>query len=436
MSRTFLFIVYKATSELDFIVPLIWKIKKDNRSANISVLYGVINKKMILRESTFYSDFFSKHKVKEYDLGDFMFKSLPVFRSYLKRKFSFSYWDDVSKVGFRGVIKKGINKIIKCMDHIMISWLNYEDIFSSFQPDIIFFALRSYWVPMKQKFFDHTYRAAKPVVLYPQGAFASTGSYEVSYGKRKNIGDTMLPEFCEVWYSFSKEITAERYPLSKDQFCYVGYPGLDREWLESLDSTYGGNTKRRLKCLFIIRKFVRNNRDDWVFDYEEFMQIARATIDSLRKTGLEITLVVKPHPSNDFKEVEDVLSLLGYDDFEITYESIYQVIGRCDFVISISSTVMLIPAIYGLPVIFLNSSVKETFERWEPMKDLFSDLQFYVEDLRDLNDTVNKVASALKNGISLEDFTRKDVQHFREFFPDGSLDLCMKRVNSLWPSTQ
>jgi hypothetical protein len=423
--------VQKDTSELDFIVPLIWRIKKDNRSANISVLYGVINKKMILRKSTFYSDFFSKHKIKEYDLGDFMFKSLPSLRNYLKRKFSFSYWDGVSKTGLQGVIKKGFKRIIKCIDHIMISLPDYEDIFSSFQPDIIFFALRSYRTPMKQKFFNHTYRAAKPVVLYPQGAFASTGSYEVSYGKRKNAGNRALPEFCEVWYSFSKEITSERYPLSKDQFHYVGYPGLDREWLDSLSPIYDGNAKRRLRCLFIIRKFVRNNRDDWVFDYEEFMQIARATIDSLRKTGIEITLVVKPHPSNDFKEVEDVLSLLEYDDFEITYESIYQVIAQCDFVISISSTVMLIPVIYGLPVIFLNSSVKETFERWKPMKDLFSNLQFYVEDLKDLDDMVNKVVSALRNGISLENLTKKDIQHFREFFPDGSLDLCMKHLNSL-----
>jgi hypothetical protein len=68
-------------------------------------------------------------------------------------------------------------------------------------------------------------------------------------------------------------------------------------------------------------------------------------------------------------------------------------------------------------------------ERWEPMKDLFSDLRSYVEDLKDLNDRVNKVASSLKNGISLEDFTKKDVKHFREFFPDGSLDLCVKRLN-------
>jgi len=70
-------------------------------------------------------------------------------------------------------------------------------------------------------------------------------------------------------------------------------------------------------------------------------------------------------------------------------------------------------------------------ELWEPIKDLFSDLKFYVEDLKDLNDTVNKVALALKNGISLEDFTKKDVQHFREFFPDGSLDLCVKRLNCI-----
>ena len=100
-----LFIVQKDTSELDFIVPLVWKIKKDSPSVNMSVLYAVINKKMILRKSTFYSGFFSKHQVAEYDLGDFMFKSLPVLGNYLRRKFTFSYWDDISKTGLCSIIK-------------------------------------------------------------------------------------------------------------------------------------------------------------------------------------------------------------------------------------------------------------------------------------------------------------------------------------------
>ena len=173
---------------------------------------------------------------------------------------------------------------------------------------------------------------------------------------------------------------------------------------------------------------MKNNKDDWVFDYEEFMQIARAVIRALRKTKLDITLVVKPHPSNDFKEVENVLRLLDYDNFQITYESIYQVLPQCDFAISISSTVMLVPAIYGLPTIFLNSSVKDTFERWAPMKDLFSGLQFYVEDLDHLDRTVDHVVSVLKKGMSLQEHIEKDVQHFRTFYPDGSLDLCMKRL--------
>jgi hypothetical protein len=96
---------------------------------------------------------------------------------------------------------------------------------------------------------------------------------------------------------------------------------------------------------------------------------------------------------------------------------IYHVIPQSDFVISISSTVMLIPAIYGLPVMFLNSSVKKTFKRWEPMKELFSNLQFYIKDLKDLYDMVNKIATALIKGINLEEFTIKEVQHFR-FFSD------------------
>lgn len=428
---TILFIVYKATSELDFIVPLIWRIKKDFPSVNISVLYGVINKNMILRKSTFYSDFFSKHEVKEYDLGDFTFKSLPFLRERLKKSFSFSYWDGISRRNLHSFVKKAINKVIRLIDHTLTSSLDYENIFSSFRADIIFFALRVYNSPMKQKFFDYTAQVKKPVVLYPQGAFPSTGSYEVSYGKSKPDNTVVLPKFAEVWYSFSREVTPERYSDVADQFFYVGYPGLDKEWLEFLKPALSRKGDGTLRCLFIIRKFVKNNRDDWVFDYEEFMQIARAVIHALRKTKMDITLVVKPHPSNDFNEVEKVLRHLDYDNFEVTYESIYEVIPQCDFAISISSTVMLVPAVYGLPTIFLNSSVKDTFERWTPMRDLFSGLQFYVEDLGHLDRMVDRVVSALKEGMSLQKHVEEDVQHFRTFYPDGSLDLCLKRLGCM-----
>ncbi len=427
--KTSLFITYKATSELDFIVPLIWKMKKEDPSAKIAVLYGVINKKMLLRESTFYSDFFKKHDVAEYDLGDFMFRSFPRIRDFLKKRFANSYWDGITEKG-TGLVKRAFNKIVKFIDRTITSLIDYEYLFSSFQPDRIFFALRGYLPPMKQKFYDYTYKANVPVFLYPQGAFASSGSYDVSYGVKRNECDRTIPEFAEVWYSFSQEFVAERYPDIKDQCHYVGYTGLDSEWLNYLAAD---NDKRenKLKCLFIIRKFVRNNSDDWVFDHDEFMPIARAVVDSLKKTGLEITLVVKPHPSNDFEKVKNVFSRLGYDNLEVTYESIYEVMGNCDFAISISSTVMLVPAVYGMPVIFLNSSVKDTFERWEPMKDLFGDLEFYVESLNDLNSTVSKVVSGLQNEAEIENLIKNDVHHFRKFFPDGSADLCLKRLGEI-----
>lgn len=92
-----------------------------------------------------------------------------------------------------------------------------------------------------------------------------------------------------------------------------------------------------------------------------------------------------------------------------------------------------IPAVYGIPVILLNSSVKGLFEQWSVMKELFVGLQFYVDDLSKLQDMVDRIVASFDNSenSSIKGLIEKDINHFRQYFPDNSLKLCMDNLKGL-----
>ena len=66
-----MFTVNKATSEIDFFLPLIWKLKRERPEVEISLLFLSFDKRKILRESNFYMAFLSKINVGIYDFFDF-----------------------------------------------------------------------------------------------------------------------------------------------------------------------------------------------------------------------------------------------------------------------------------------------------------------------------------------------------------------------------
>ena len=66
-----LILIVKDFGTLDYVTPLVWKIKKQYPWHRITVLYCVRDKARILKGSRFYSDLFRELGVKEGDLNDF-----------------------------------------------------------------------------------------------------------------------------------------------------------------------------------------------------------------------------------------------------------------------------------------------------------------------------------------------------------------------------
>ena len=185
--------------------------------------------------------------------------------------------------------------------------------------------------------------------------------------------------------------------------------------------------------MFIIRAFLPKGRirtpavDAFILDYAEFSYYLNLVGTALKNAGVDIELIVKPHPSNDFQALKDVFSESGIPNWRITHEPVYALLPECDFVISLYSTVLLIPAMVGIPVVLLSSRTQSVVHREDTMKQLYTGLRFYLENPEDL-------PLRLKEVIELASERRRtggvvwngDTEHLRYFYPDGATQRCLE----------
>lgn len=418
-----LFIVVKASNELDFLLPVILKLRQEYPGINLEVFYATIDKQKILKGSNYYYEVFKQQRVKQTDLFDKMNRS-----SFFVRCMDFCLNKVLSR---KHIPLKLKNQLARFIERIFLSKRIFLNIQEQIKPNIIFIPLRSTDHIVSKKLSKYLSDTKVPLIFFPQGAFPSTGTYSIDCLPR-DLGTSKIVDEAFIWYSFIEEETKELAPTQKEKFHYVGYPGLDEEWLNTRRVKGCSASKSVMTCLLIIRKFVSSNKDLWVFDDKEFKRLMAGIKDTFEKRDMEIRTIIKPHPSNDIDEVRRCFDLLGWKNYEITLEPIYAILDRCDFAVSVPSTVSLVPAMYGMPVIFLESSVKKTFEKWEPIKRLYCNLQFCAHNQVDISTVVGEVIAGIKkNDGNLKNKILKEKEYFRSFFPDESIELIMKSLQQI-----
>ena len=224
----------------------------------------------------------------------------------------------------------------------------------------------------------------------------------------------------------------------------MGYPGLDSEWLEYLGS--GGDKKSskakregggRKKCLFIIRRYLPEGEerspdlDPFIIDYNDFMQPLKMLSNGISRVDEEIELIVKPHPVNNYKVLAGDFEKAGIKYWSISYEPIYALIGEVDIVVSLFSTILLVPAMAGIPTIITNTRLQEhVHKEWDLLERMYTGMQFYLKDVNKLPETFCSVLDMIKSGDS-EKYCKDDINHLRYYFPDGAIGSSLERINSL-----
>ncbi len=445
-----LLIVIKNTSALDYTVPLLWKIKRVNPQADVSVLYCTLSQKTILRKSRFYSDVLSQCGIPEYDFADFLEDPYVRVRGLCRRVFSKSNWDSTPLQRFRHpLLRKPLRRMQRALARTEAFFTGkavVQQVLPSLDPDIVLFDNRSVTAfHGRDYFYDHFARMKKKVVLLPHAPHHTGVTAFTPFDERGE----RLPDYCEVWMPFKFDRSWHKLPEKKSQFVYVGYPGLDSEWLAWLQSDDNPVKSRRqhrsdpskpLQCLFIIRKFLEEGQsrppghDAYIFDHKEFVYYLDLVGDALRQADADIELIVKPHPSNDFPSVSRVFQASRIPRWRIAHDSIYEILPCCDFVISLYSTTLLIPAMAGIPVVVLHSRIQDEIHQWEEMKQLYTGLCFYLDNPDALPDRLNQVVeiSRGRNEPGTAAWTT-DIEHLRRFYPDGAMQRCLNRLKGMIP---
>ncbi len=441
MALKILFVVIKNSACMDYTVPLLRKINEIDKSAEISVLYSTLTREQILRKSNFYPELLEQLSIKQYDILDYLKKPYSVLKELIRKKFSTSQWDSnySKKISKNAISKLGIkivNLFDKSLEKIILKNIDYERILPSFNPDIVLLDNTASKTNINTCFlFDYLRENSKKVILLPHAPHHGRETAFHPY----NSEDT-LPDFCEVWIPFIHEKPWRMMPEQKSKFHYIGYPGLDSEWIvfikkrNHVKKTSHNNKQdsKALKCLFVVRRFIEEGQkrtvkdNDFVYDYEEFKHYVDLLGEAIKGSKKDVKIIIKPHPSTDYLSLKRVFDNSEIDDWEISNEPIYALLNEIDFIVSLYSTVFFIPSISGIPVIVLNTSTQSLVNKWDKMKNLYTGFSHYLEKSEDIKEGFNDVIKSIEAKTSIDD--SEDRIHLREFYPDGAIDRALDRL--------
>jgi hypothetical protein len=390
-------IVIKNTSTMDFSVPLLWKIRKENPHYKITVLYCVSSKKQILRESKYFSDFFAENTIVESDYSDYLKSNSLIIKNTWQKLFSMSMSDRIDFFSLRGMFKtQKYEAFIFCIRYIFqfmlrgfekviaLHFIRTEDILPTLNPDVIFFDNRATSNFYGRTNFFNYFKENKPsIYLLPH---APHYIHPNDFCAFDDQGEK-LPGYCTYWYPFKPETPWNAVPDKKNQFVYSGYPGFDDEWIDNIMSKRRVPRNGSITCLVIGRKFLPKdyerpeNYDQFTLDYKDMLSLFTNVAEHIREMNNNISLIIKPHPSSNYLLLNNLLEESGVEDYSISHEPFYSLMSQVDYVISPFSTSVLIPVMFGLPTILVKTELQEFVNnRWHVLEEIYSKLTYYSKD--------------------------------------------------------
>ncbi len=438
-----LMLLIKNTAALDFALPLLCKIRHDYPQTNVSVLYCALNRQQFLRKSRYYTDVLYAHGVQQYDFADFLQEPYKLFPQLWKRLFSGSHRDSspweqrLHWLPFGKRVARRLRSFLDRLETLLTSKVNFQQMMLSLAPDIVLFdnTVVTQFTGREQVY---AYLASlkKKVILLPHAPHHGYTTAQAPFDEDGEI----LPDYCEFWMPFKFDKSWKKVPDQKAQFAYVGYPGLDSEWLEQFSRDtghYSSDTaslirlQEPLKCMFIIRRFMakgQSSPEAYIYNYEEFSHYLSLVGTAINEAGIDIELIVKPHPSNDFGALQEVFAESGIPNWRVTHDPIYASLSEIDFVISLYSTVFFIPAMSGIPIVMLKSSIQPIVHQEDIMKQLYTGFRFYLENPDDLPLRLREIIAIALERRRTGEAWPGDVEHLRYFYPDGATRRCLDRL--------
>lgn len=415
-------IIIKNTAPLDFIFPMLNEMYKNYPDITCNILYCDLSKYRYIRKSKYYTKKFRGLGIKEFDYISFLPKTSLIKQEIFRKVLSKSPKDS------NNYLKK-LRTIISKLEMRLYSQVNFINIVGSLSPNIILLGnTESKNGPGVKEILETIYNENIQTFLLPHAPHHRDTKIFTPFFKEQGW---ILPEFCEYWMPFKYDHPWDSLPSFKKQFHYIGYPGLDKDWLEKIKREQTRKSKNK-RILFIIRRFTgidsieidSDKTEDFIYNYQEVLGVCLTINDILKKELNNYKVTIKPHPSNDYTSVKKLIKKSKLKHWGITYEPIYDAIGKVDLIISMYSTTHLIPAMAGIPVIIMASSVQTIAEQDPFIKELYRGMQFALND----NLQLSTIIEMLKNDNDISRYILLDKKHIRKYYPDKAIQRSIDRI--------
>ncbi len=425
------FICTKDGATFDFSAPVLVGLRRYDPGIQLTVVMCALSATQVFRGDRFYPDLLRRHGIAVVDgLGALPWPwrlCAPLVRPLLRRS---------RRDGHRSPTR--LRRALSRLERFLNARARYADLLPGLQPQAVLLDHRAGGTGHGREAHAAWLLAAKvPTYLLPHAA---------NHGGPEDFapfphGNDPLPAWAHYWMPF---IADAHWRLCRDRregFRYVGYPGLDAGWLEGFPKGRR-QPDRPLRVLVLLRAFLPPGRkvvaasdptyhsEAYLLEYEELRAVLRQISDAIAMAAPDAEIVFKPHPSTDFVAFAAEAAAAGIRRWSLTGAPVYPLLSQTDVVVSLYSTILLVPAAVGVPTLLVHNRTMDYVAQWPALRDLYRDLQFYVADPdRDLCRLMSPILVALAEGDRwLAEACLADREHIRTFFPDGATARCVEAV--------
>lgn len=453
-------IVIKNTSTMDFTIPVLIEAKRRRPDVRITVLYCVLDRHNILRQSQFWDRIFTEYHIHQVDFFDFLRPLFRPFECLFRKLFSGSKADKIHfheawsfyllisqkrvytgfifylmrEYGWRRLFANLFQSAATFVENrVTTKIVNTEVILTRLNPDFVLFDNRSMThFPGREDLYAWMNRHRVKVALLPHAPHLRDPVREFCPFDEKG---EMLPDFCEFWVPFKFGEPWRMLSNRREQFQITGYPGLDSDWLKQCRRGFREEKllvrpAKKIRCLYVMRRYMPKgkvrpaNLDPYIVDYQDVFGPLTALAQSFSTLGREVEVILKPHPANNYSMLASDMSNSGFSEWSISHDPIYPILSEVDLVVGLFSTVLLIPAMAGIPTILIRTDLQDiVHSEWPLLEEVYTRLSYYVPSIENLTSTLDRALEQINLGVG-----NNDKSHLRCFFDDYSINEVLIRL--------
>lgn len=400
--------ITKATSSLDFLIPLV-KQAKDNNFSFTFLFWD--DQDYLIKGQSYYKEALKDAVV--IDLKQLMRDRLSLTSNLL---WSFRIYKRIMR--------------LESTDIELIS----EYILKKIQPDIILFDHREAKKYGINSLKNEILKSNIPTVLIPHAPHHTGTAAFVKFSEKID-----LPPNFKYWTAFKYDDYSYNFSaVQKKQFKYVGYPGLDDVFLNNLNNSQlrklNFNTSNPKKVVLILRKIFPKkvleqpkDHDNFAFFYKEFLEMLLLIHKSLSESFQNFELYLKPHPATNLNELTELITKTELKNILIDNDSIYSQLNKYDLFLSFYSTTILIPMANKKLSFILDSRIQNEIRHWEPMRKLYDDSPNFLRNISDLTHSIKNV----QHNEEFQKLIDKCYKHLRDYYPGNSCELIFNEMKDI-----